>query len=101
MTFLLAPGALVCGTRLLAAGAVIAQPLPPPFPPRLRVPGGEKPITIASLNVRVVCGPQSQRLLRKISPVRHFEWTRTSAGSSGAHSPLTKATCWAESQSFS
>lgn len=46
-------GSLVlCSLLLLAAGAVVAQPLAPP--PRLRVPTGEKPITVGSLDVQVV-----------------------------------------------
>ena len=45
--------------------------------------------------------PQSQRSLAKTSPVRHFEWTRTSTGSPFFQRPFTSATCWWRSTSFS
>ena len=37
--------------------------------------------------------PQSQRREAKTSPVRHWEWTRTSTGSAGSMAPITSATC--------
>ena len=39
------------------------------------------------------CSPQSHRLEPNASPVRHWEWARTSTGRSPEISPLTRATC--------
>ena len=51
------------------------------------------PSAVLPPNGTIVRPPQSQRVERKTSPVRHWEWTRTSTSLPSAMLPCTSATC--------